>query len=164
MPALLPPLDQSRGLHAFCLLADELGALFAQHATIDVVPHHALQQGMHTLQQAVEQLHLGDALRDIADIIVLSLDAPLGAAIEQLRNARIMAAKLTKDELLDLGLSEECAIRLAESEEQSKELGKELKLAMARIKELEEQAKARVAAEQEAAGLRVPRESHGRRA
>ena len=60
-----------------------------------------------------------------------------------------MAAKLTKDELLDLGLSEECAIRLAESEEQSKELGKELKLAMARIKELEEQAKARVAAEQE---------------
>ena len=44
--------------------------------------------GMHTLQQAVEQLHLGDALRDIADIIVLSLDAPLGAAIEQLRNAR----------------------------------------------------------------------------
>ena len=62
-----------------------------------------------------------------------------------------MAAKLTKDELLDFGLSEECAIRLADAQsvEQSKELGKKLKLAMARIKELEEQAKARVAAEQE---------------
>jgi len=45
---------------------------------------------MLTLQQAVDQLHLGDAFHDIADIIALLPDAPLGVAIEELQNARNM--------------------------------------------------------------------------
>ena len=43
---------------------------------------------MTTLQEAIDKLHLEEALRDVADIVSLEPDIPLDTAVEILKNAR----------------------------------------------------------------------------